>query len=155
MANRRDWGIQKIHKTGTIGDIKVEIEFSPTKTITALNKAQYALDSTFLNYMIQYMPMDTGALINEVRARSAAVAGKGEVYVATPPYGVFQWNGVVMVDPQTNSPWARKGAKKVVTSKPLKYSNPRAVAHWDQETIQRHGQQIIEAAKKAFSQSKK
>ena len=41
--------------------------------------------------------------------------------------------GKVMVDPETNSPWARKGAKKVVTDKNLVYdtsANPDATDHW-------------------------
>lgn len=41
--------------------------------------------------------------------------------------------GKVMVDPVTGSPWARQGAKKVLTDRPLKYThqfNPEAQARW-------------------------
>lgn len=97
-----------------------------------LYRAQFALDTQIMNDMIPYMPMNTGTLIQVTRAKSAATAGTGMVCAAAAPYGRFQYYGKVMVDPQTNSPWARKGAKKIVTDRPLDYSNPKAQPEWFQ-----------------------
>lgn len=57
------------------------------------------------------------------------------------PYARFLYNGKLMIDPDTGSAWARKGATKVVTGKDLdikgKYSkdgknapHPDAQSHW-------------------------
>ena len=151
---KNNWNIKQFKVIENIGKVTVEINFNPKNIIAALDAAQYELDTQFMNYMVQYMPMDTGALINTVRARSAALAGHCQLYVATPPYGPFLYHGVVMVDSQTGSPWARKGAKKVVTAKPLTYSNPKAKPYWDQETIKNHKDQLIELTKNAFRKSK-
>lgn len=97
-----------------------------------LYRAQFALDTQIMNDMVPYMPMNTGTLIQVTRAKSAATAGTGMVCAAAAPYGRFQYYGKVMVDPQTNSPWARKGAKKIVTDRRLDYSNPKAQPEWFQ-----------------------
>ena len=54
-------------------------------------------------------------------------------------WGRFLYEGKVMVDPVTGSPWARKGAKKVVTERPLTYSNPKATPHWFDTAKDAHG----------------
>lgn len=58
------------------------------------------------------------------------MAGTGKVCAGTAPMGRFLYEGKVMVDPVTGSPWARPGAKKVVTDRPLTYANPKATPHW-------------------------
>lgn len=97
------------------------------------NRAQYLLDSQIMDDMIPFMPMRDGLFVAQTRARSQAIAGTGQVVAAAPPFGRFLYEGKVMVDPLNGSPWARKGAKKVVTDRPLKYSkesHPQAQAHW-------------------------
>lgn len=127
------------------GDIRVEIKLS--KYSKRFQDAQYALDSQIMNDMEPLMPRQTGSFISLTRARSAALAGTGEVYAAAPPYGRFLYEGKVMVDPDTGSPWARKGAKKVVTEKPLTYSNPAAVPHWFDRAKELHGKEWVELVK--------
>lgn len=111
-------------------------------------KAQYELDSTIMTDMVPYMPMQTGTFINVTKGLSAAIAGSGKVYAAAPPFGRFLYEGKVMVDPETGSPWARPGAKKVVTDRDLKYSNPKATPHWFDTAKKNHGESWIEAVKK-------
>lgn len=97
------------------------------------SRAQFGLDSMVMTDMVPYMPMQTGTFINVTKAMSAALAGSGKVVAAAPPMGRFLYEGKVMVDPETNSPWARKGAKKVVTERDLQYSknaHPKATDHW-------------------------
>lgn len=111
-------------------------------------RAQYALDSMIMTSMKPYMPMQTGTFINVTSAQSAALAGTGKVVAAAAPMGRFLYEGKVMVDPATNSPWARPGARKVVVDKDLEYSNPRATPHWFDTAKQKHGKSWERAVKR-------
>lgn len=128
------------------GDIKVDISLD--RFSKQFQEAQYWLDTQVMNDMVPFMPHNTGTFINVTRAQSAALAGSGVVIAASAPMGRFLYMGKVMVDPETGSPWARKGAKKVVTEKPLNYSNPKAVPFWFDEAKRQHGQQWIKGVKK-------
>ena len=110
--------------------------------------AQFVFDSSVMKDMTAYMPHVTGSQINKAKAMSASLAGSGMVVAAAPPEGKFLYEGKVMVDPLTGSPWARPGAKKVVTDKDLKYSNPKATPHWFETAEKKHGDSWIKAVKK-------
>ena len=114
----------------TLESANMRVKFDPKRLNQNVDRAQFALDSRIMNDMIPYMPMTTGTLIQVTCAKSAATAGTGIVCAAAGPYGRFPYYGKVMVDPLTNSPWARKGAKKIVTDRPLTYSNPKAEPKW-------------------------
>ena len=58
------------------------------------------------------------------------VEDHGRRVVFPGPYARFLYGGLVMVDPVTRSPWARPGAKKVVTDRKLTFSQPGATDHW-------------------------
>ncbi len=110
-------------------------------------EAQFWLDSQVMTDMAPYMARLTGTLINVTRTISISLAGTGRVCAAGPPYGRFQYMGKVMVDPKTNSPWARPGAKKVTTDRPLKYSSPTAVPRWFDEAKTHHGKEWVAGVK--------
>lgn len=86
--------------------------------------------------------MQDGTFINQTRAKSAAMAGSGEVCAGVAPQGRFLYEGKTMVDEKTGSPWARKGAKKVLVSQYAgktqakenlvfsQHAHPKAQAHW-------------------------
>lgn len=112
-----------------------------------LDKAQWWLDTMVMTDMVPYMPHNTGTFVNVTRAQSAAIAGSGMVVAGAAPMGRFLYEGVVMVDPETNSPWARPGAKKIVTAQPLTYSNPKATPHWFDTAKEKHGKQWIAGVK--------
>ena len=126
----------------------VELEVNLSRFERQYQKAQYALDSMVMTSMVPYMPHQTGTFINVTKAQSASLAGSGLVVAASPPMGRFLYEGKVMVDPVTNSPWARPGAKKVVTDKDLKYSNPKATPHWFDTAKEKHGESWVRAVKK-------
>lgn len=135
---------KKIHKFKNFRASQngVELKLDLSSLEDRFNRAQFALDSAVMTSMVPYMPMQNGTFINQVRAKSASVAGSGEVYAAVPPAGRFLYEGKTMVDVQTGSPWARKGAKKVLVSQyggktnareNLSFSraaNPKARPHW-------------------------
>ena len=127
-------------------DIELDVDLSRFEK--QYGKAQYALDSMVMTSMQPYMPHQTGTFINVTKAMSAAIAGSGTVIAAAPPFGRFLYEGKVMVDPETNSPWARPGAKKVVTDRDLKYSNPNATPHWFDTAKEKHGESWVKDVKK-------
>lgn len=136
-------------------DIKLDMDrFSDN-----FNRAQYELDTMVMQSMEPFMPKASSQFINTTKAMSAAVAGKGEVFAAAPPFGRFLYEGKTMVDIQTGSPWARKDAKKVLVSqfggktkaKPnlsfSKSANPNAQAQWFEAAKKKHGEAWVEKVK--------
>ena len=136
----------KYEKTGKEFDVSVEVDLKRFEK--QFTDAQFKLDSAVMTDMIPYMPRVTGTFINVTKAMSAAIAGSGEVVAAAPPYGRFLYNGKVMVDPVTGSPYARKGAKKKVTNKDIKYTNPKATPRWFETAKQKHGDDWIKQIKR-------
>lgn len=128
------------------GDVSINVSFE--RFGKQFNDAQFALDNAVMTSMLPYMPMNTGDQIHRARAESAALAGSGLVVAAVPPQGRFLYYGKVMVDPVTNSPWARKGAKKVVTERDLTYSNPKATPKWFDTAKKKDGKAWVKTAKK-------
>lgn len=143
MAKRR-FKFKDIKIVGTHVKVKIDME----RFEKQFQDAQYYLDSQVMTDMVSYMPSVTNAFVNLTRARSAALAGSGVVVAGVPPSGRFLYEGKVMVDPVTGSAWARKGAKKVVTDKPLVYSNPKATPHYFDTTKKNHGKQWVEETKR-------
>ena len=141
---KREFKFKDINITGT----RVKIEVDMSRFEKQFQDAQYYLDSQVMTDMVPYMPSRTNAFVNLVRARSAATAGSGTVIAGVPPSGRFLYEGKVMIDPVTGSPWARPGAKKVVTNRPLTYSNPQATPHWFDTAKERHGKQWVEETKR-------
>lgn len=135
------------------GDIKVDVSLNRFEK--QFQEAQYYLDSQIMNDMVPYMPHRDGNFVNVTRLQSAALAGSGKVVAAAPPMGRFLYEGKVMVDPVTGSPWARKGAKKVVTERPLTYSNPKVTPHWFDTAKDAHGIAWVKGVKRIAGGGKK
>ena len=129
----------------------IEMRINLSRFEKQFEEAQYALDSMVMEDMVPYMPHQTGAFINVTKGMSASLAGSGKVVAAAPPMGRFLYEGKVMVDPETNSPWARPGAKKIVTDKDLEYDtshNPKVTDHWFDTAKKNHGDSWVKAVKK-------
>ncbi len=108
----------------------VTIQISMKRTNTNLARAQMWLEQQIMNDMLPVMPLRTGNFQQRTRALNTVALGSGQVWAAAPPYGRVRYGGQVMVDPATGSPWARKGAKKVLTDRDLTFSRGGAVARW-------------------------
>lgn len=108
-----------------------------------LSDAQQWLGGRVLEDCKPLMPIRTGGL----QQRSDTENG-GRKVVFPGPYGRFQYMGKVMVDPDTGSPWARRGVKKVVTDRPLQYSNPEATSQWFETAKARNGEYWIAGVKR-------
>lgn len=79
------------------------------------------------------------------------------VCAGTGPMGRFLYYGKGMVDELTGSPWARKGAKKVLVTEfaghtnakvDLSYQNPKATPKWFETAKKNHGKAWVTHVKK-------
>lgn len=132
------------------------VEIDMSRLEDNFNRAQYELDSMIMTSMEPFMPMQDGSFIKKTKAMSAAIAGTGVVVAAAPPQGRFLYEGKNMVDIKTGSPWARKGAKKVLVSQytgktnareNLSYSRGSARSHWFDAAKEADGDQWIKKTK--------
>ena len=135
------------------GDIKADVSLNRFEK--QFQEAQFWLDGQVMTDVVPYMPHRDGTFVNLTRMRSAALQGIGKVVAGAPPQGRFLYEGKVMVDPVTGSPWARKGAKKVVTERPLTYSNPKATPHWFDTAKEAHGKAWVKGVKRIAGGGKK
>lgn len=73
-----------------------------------------------------FVPALTGSLANRTQVVENTIVYPG-------PSARMLYNGKLMIDPNTGSAWARKGATKVVTGQDLKYNHSmhsQAQSHW-------------------------
>lgn len=131
-------------------EIELELDINTAKLKDNAMKAQYALDSQIMTDMMPLMPMDTGSFINTTALHSAALAGSGEVVAGVGPMGRFLYEGLVMIDPETGSPFARPGVKKVVTDRPLVFQRGGAVPHWFDEAKTSHLEDWVKLVAKFY-----
>lgn len=106
-------------------------------------EAQQWLGDRVLEDCKAVMPHRAGSLQQRSHTKD-----NGKKVIFPGPYGRFLYGGKVMVDPVTGSPWARKGAKKVLTDRPLQFSNPQATDHWFDTAKAQHGEYWIAGVKR-------
>lgn len=106
-------------------------------------RAQQWLGDRVLEDCKPLMPLLTGGL-----QQRSHTENNGRRVVFPGPSGRFLYMGKVMVDPDTGSPWARRGVKKVVTNRPLHYSRPGATSHWFDAAKARNGEYWVEGVKR-------
>ena len=122
-----------------IGDgVKAEVKLS--KLNPRFKKAQWFLGEQVLQMSRAHMPFRAGIL-----RQNSFTDDEGRRVVFNAPYARFLYYGKVMVDPETGSPWARRGAKKVVTDRDIQYSVPEASARWFEVAWAQDGKAIMEA----------
>ena len=149
--------MSEIHHFKNFSIVKgnVKIDVSLDRFSEQFQRAQKKLDSAVMTSMVPYMPFRNGTLIQNTKARSKAWEGTGKVCAAAPPYGRYQYMGKVRVDPVTNSPWAREGAKKVLTNRPLRYSRASATPEWFETAKRVDGEKWVDMVKKEAGGGKK
>lgn len=144
--NWPDIYIERHNNIGTGCVIKVDF----SRIEKQFQKAQKSLDLRVMQDMEKFMPKESGTFIQVTQGMSKAIAGSGKVIAAAPPTGRFLYYGKVMVDPVTNSPWAQKGAKKVLTNRSIVYSksaNPQAQAKWFEPAKKQYGKEWVDIVK--------
>lgn len=92
-----------------------------------------------------FVPAMTKSLVNRTQVVENQVVYPG-------PYARFLYHGKLMIDPKTKSPWARKGATKVVTGKDLNISqavHDKAQSEWFEASKAQNMEKWAETAGKA------
>lgn len=114
-------------------------------------RVQQVVDNEVLRVCDPYVPMDEGNLKDA--AIAATVIGSGEV-VYPGPYAHYMWEGILYVDPETGSPYAKQNAIKIPTEKKLQYQGaPMRGPHWVDRAMEAGGLEKVEAeARKAVKQ---
>lgn len=93
-----------------------------------------------------YAPARTGSMSQRTR-----VIGNQIVYPG--PYARYLYYGKLMVDPETGSAYARKGATKVLTDKNLVFStamHQNAQSHWFEASKAENLEKWVRVARKAM-----
>ena len=102
---------------------------------------QKFIDSEVIRLSAPYTPFATGQLTKS--ATLGTVIGSGEV-TYNAPYARYLYYGKVMVSPTTGSAWAKRGERKVLTAKLIKYNGaPRRGARWFEQMKQIHGKSLL------------
>ncbi len=149
---------KKTHKLKNISikENGVRLDINMRRFENNLNNAQYLLDKAVMTSMMPLMPKDDGVFIDDTVAKSDSVAGTGIVYAAFGDQGRYLYEGKTMVDEKTGSPWARKGARKVLVSQyggktnakeNLTYSRAEARPQWFEAAKERDLDQWLKIAK--------
>lgn len=131
------------------GDIKVNVSLNRFEK--QFQEAQYWIDGQVFANMEKYMPFRDGNMRNVSAIMSRSMQGSGQVIAGAPPYGRFLYEEKVMVDPVTGSPWARAGAKKVVTDRDLVFdtiAHPSATDHWFDAAKEQNVKSWVKGVKK-------
>ena len=92
-----------------------------------------------------FVPALTGSLTQRTRVDESFVIYPG-------PYARYLYYGKLMVDPETGSPWAKKGATKVLTDRNLVFNHtvhPQAQSHWFEASKAQNLDKWIRVADKA------
>ena len=105
---------------------KTYVKLNLGKFKQATEKARLELAKIIINDTKQFVPHDKGKL------EKAEIVNNGRQIIYSTPYARFLWHGKLMLAPNGSS-WARKGEKKHVVNKDLKFNqsvNPYAGKYW-------------------------
>jgi hypothetical protein len=97
-----------------------------------------------------FVPYKTGRLDSKTTV-------KGNKIIYPGPYARFLYYGKLMVDPDTGSPWARAGVKKVVTDKNLVFTKTvhgQAQSHWFEASLAVNLKKWLKSAGRGMSGGK-
>ena len=109
----------------------MKVELKPTKEIKARigldedGKAQKYFTNMCYRRMGTFVPGGSSSELNKnVILQPSTITYKS-------PYAHYQYIGILYVDPDTGSSWARKGVKKVPTSRKLNHTI--GTSRWDRK----------------------
>lgn len=127
---------------------RIEVRLNMKNLKGKLSKAQSNLVYQIISDTQDYVPFDQGILSN-----SAHPENDDTEIVYNTPYARFLYMGKLMLDSRGSS-WARKGTRKHVVNKDLKYSkegHSKAGAKWYERSKQDNLSNWIETVKRSLS----
>ena len=117
----------------------------PSMIADMTNKAAHAVAEQIRKDTKPFVPFLNGYLDKSTKV-------EGNLVIYDTPYARFLYFGKVMVDPDTGSPWAKKGATKVLTNRDLVYTtdfHPKAQSHWFEASKAENLDKWVKVAQKA------
>ena len=111
----------------------IEVHVHMRETAERVNRAHRNLKMNVWNSMRPFVPVGNGTgghLLSRTQAANDVMLDTEYLYAAVGPYGRFHYHGMVMVGEETGSPFAREHERKVVTKRPLTWSNKKTVPRW-------------------------
>jgi hypothetical protein len=126
----------------------VKLGNTTNKLLRSAEKAETTVAMEVLKDTDPYVPMRYGAL-----SQTARVNGNEVIYPA--PYARYLYYGKLMVDPDTGSAWASKGASKVLTGKDLdikKNKHSKAQSHWFEASKAQNKEKWVRVAAKTVGE---
>lgn len=105
---------------------KTYVKLNLGKFKQATERARLELAKIIVQDTKQFVPHDKGKL------EKATIVNNGRRIIYSTPYARFLWHGKLMLAPNGSS-WARKGEKKHVVNKDLKFNqsvNAHAGKYW-------------------------
>lgn len=124
---------------------RAETDWNTDEWVASNDRAEHAVAVQMEKDTRPFVPALTGSLMNRTRV-------DGNTIIYPGPYARFLYYGKVMVDPDTGSPFAQKGAVKVVTDRNLVFNrsvNPQAQAHWFEASKAQNLEKWLRVYKKA------
>lgn len=127
---------------------KVRTEGLPEISTTidsASHRAEHVVAQQVRKDTEPFVPALTGSLSARTEVRESTIIYPG-------PYARYLYHGMAMVDPETGSAWARKGATKVLTDKSLVFNTSmhgQAQAHWFEASKAQNLDKWLRVAEKA------
>ena len=111
-------------------------------------RVQVFLDKTVADNLRNYVSRKSG--VQEKSIPVASKYGSGKVIINV-PYARFQAEGKVMIGVKSHSPWARRGERKVVTSRNLTYHSEklRGKHPFERMKADKRDKMLLETAKYA------
>lgn len=100
----------------------------------------------------KYCPEDTGTLIDGSASGSTVIGGEQPAMALywPPPYARYLYYGMLMVDPDTLSPYAQKNSSKILTNTSLTYTKPEACKLWCEKAREVYGEEWRELLEKSM-----
>lgn len=147
------------------GDIRVKLNMHRFEE--QFRRAQYQLDGAVMSSMEPFMPKINGTFIDVTREMSSALQGTGIVVAGAHPQGRYLYEGKVMVDEETGSPFAKYEHKKVLVSQYggktkakenityTKTKNPKAQSHWFDAAKKKDGKKWVRGVKETAGGGKR
>ena len=112
---------------------------------SSCGRAESVLAQQVMKDTTPFVPALTGSLTQRTKVEEGMVIYPG-------PYARYLYYGKLMVDPETGSPWAKKGATKVLTDRSLVFNqtvHPQAQSHWFEASKAQNMEKWVRVADKA------
>lgn len=105
-------------------------------------RVQKYVTNTCARYMDKYVPYGQGLL------RKTILLNEPDAVTYVQKYAHYLYKGILYVDPETGSSFAKYGVTKVPTDRQLKYHTAGTGSYWDKKMMSAEGDKMISEVQK-------